>query len=113
MLNSESNHYPQQQQQHQRMKLAPNAQRNNNSLGNSNNHSTYQNQNQNQSFHKTQMLRIYSTETAQEPLWMTNERQKENDPEANSPRSCDNTINTNTESKYDDEELEAAIGKFV
>jgi hypothetical protein len=63
------------------------------------------------SFHKSELARIYSTETAEEPQWRVRERRRENDPDATSPRSCDNTINTSTESKYDEEELEAAIGE--
>lgn len=101
-MQNSGNQYPQ-----QRMKLAPNAHQNKISV--SNNHSSH-GTNQN-SYYKSQMARMYCTQTAEETLWMVKERQKENDPDANSPtRSCDNTINTNTESKYDDEELEAAIG---
>ena len=106
MQNSSGSQYPQQQQQ--RMKLVPNAHQNKVSL--LNNHTSHGPKNN--SYYKSQMSRIYCTHTVEETLWMVKERQKPNDPHANSPtRSCDNTINTNTESKYDDEELEAAIGK--
>jgi len=99
------NQYP-----HQRMKLAPNTYHSNSSTSSS--HVSHHNHNQN-SYYKSQMLRIYSTETAQEPLWLVREKRGDSDPDAGSPRSCDNTINTSTESKYDDEELEAAIEAFA
>lgn len=94
---------------HQRIKLAPNTYNNNNGPSTS----TYGAQPNHNSFFKSQIARIYSTCTAEEPQWLQKERRRENDPDAGSPQSCDNTINTSTESKYDDDELEAAIGKLI
>jgi hypothetical protein len=92
----------------QRMKLAPNAYHSNSTT---NNNGAHPNSN---SYYKSQMIRIYCTDTPEEPQWVVKEkeRQRDPDPDAGSPRSCDNTINTNSESKYDDEELEAALGEY-
>ena len=97
---------PQSQQQN-RVKLAPYAGFSGKAMNNNNNNQSKQN-----SYYVSQMKRIYSTDSVKETLWMAREKRKRNDSGTFGLKSCDNTINTCTESKYDDDEMEAAMGEL-